>query len=187
VDIPPLVVALCVFGAALVVICPLSTLVHELGHALCYTRLTGRRATVYVGRRPTLLTWQLKRLDLHFDPREGGPLLGRHQTVIDPRGMTASQLRQVLLAGPAATALLGFAFFLAAIGAVGNPGGPVFVAAATSCVACFMFVIEDLVPHGRPGHLSDGAKIKMLGGYPPQAVAVSPDHTFGPPTPNVPD
>jgi hypothetical protein len=171
-----LVLATGVVGVAILVSAGLACLVHELGHAFCYTRLSGRRAVVYVGQRPGLIMWRLKGMDVHFDPRVGDPRRGRPECLIDPRGLTASQLRQVIWGGPVATGLLGLGLLAVAVSAIRTPTDWVFLASATACFVCFAFVVEDMIPgRGKDGSLSDGGKLKLLTGFEPDAVPVSPD------------
>jgi len=173
---PSVLLAPGIVGAAILVSVPLACLVHELGHAFCYTRIAGRRAIVYVGQRPGLVVLRLKGVELHFDPRLGNPTRGRPECLTDPRGMTASQLRQVFWGGPIATALLGLAFLAFAVSAVRNPTDWLFLSTATSCLVCFAFVIEDLIPsRSEDGPLSDGGKLKLLSSLEPDAVPIPPD------------
>lgn len=173
---PALFVSIVVVGASILVTIALACLIHELGHAFCYVRISGRRAVVFVGQRPCLLQLRLKWIDLNFDPRVGDPRRGTNECVFDPRGLTASQLRQVVWGGPVATAMLGLAFLLLALNAMQTPTDWDFLASTTACLVSFSFVVEDLIPsRTEAGSLSDGARIKLLRAYDRDAVLVPPD------------
>ncbi len=175
-DLGPVFLAIAILAAGIYVSAVLGTLVHELGHAYCYRRVTGRRAVVYAGQRPGVIAWRLKWVEIHFDPRMEDPTRGRPECVIDPRGLTVSELRQVFWGGPVFTGVLGLWFLTGAVLGLGNPTGWVFLTSAPGCLICFAFVVEDLIPkQDFDGLLSDGGQLNRLRGLEPDYVLVPED------------
>jgi hypothetical protein len=102
------------------VVQPLSTLIHELGHAAAVIGLARRRALVVVGRSP----WaELKagRLHVRFGPRPARGVLFRGLCVHDSEGLPWRTLGLIALAGPLAT-FLELALLLAAAPALWHAG-----------------------------------------------------------------
>ena len=85
------------------VIQPLSTLVHELGHACAVTLIGRRQSSVIVGRGPWL-TVKRRRVTVHFSvlATRGVRIAGVCR--FDRSGLSWKQLGWIALAGPLATA-----------------------------------------------------------------------------------
>ena len=101
--VPSLLAWLAVVVIVEFVIQPLSTLLHELGHAGAVAMLGRRQSFVMVGRGPWL-TVKVRRTTVHFSvlPTRGVQVAGVCR--YDASGLTWKQLGWIALAGPLATA-----------------------------------------------------------------------------------
>lgn len=123
-EVPPGVNAIDVVIAvalASLVVSPLATLGHELGHAAAALRASSGPVLVYVGRPPAPLRWRFTRLQINWSPLppRGVPFAG---VCLSRRACTPRARLAVLLAGPAVTALLLPAFLLATLTSLDSPG-----------------------------------------------------------------
>lgn len=112
--------------------------------------------------------------------------------MIDPRGLTTSQLRQVLLAGPIATALLGLVFASAALGASSDLTSGLFAGPAAGVLVCVVATVRELFPgDDAEARLSDRGQLRKLREYRPRDVPVPTEAAHqssqGPPRPSALD
>jgi hypothetical protein len=105
-----------------VVLMPLETLAHELGHGLVAVRASRGPVRLYVGRPPFLIEARFGRMSISWSPlpTRGVPFGGL--CVWHPRRATPSGRLAVIVAGPIVTAIFVLLFLLAAFQTAQMPG-----------------------------------------------------------------
>ena len=129
-----------VFVSSLVVL-PMATLAHELGHAALALRFSADPVTVQVGRPPAMVEIAGKRLTVRWSllPPRGVPFAG--MCLWDIRYATDLERMAVSLAGPLVTAMLIPLFLWAAITSAGSPSWVTATWLVSANIALINFLI----------------------------------------------
>ena len=137
------------------VVQPVSTLLHELGHAVAVVRLGGRQAQVIVGRGPWAKL-RLGRVHVMFSLLPARGVLFRGICRYDPAGLPWRSIGWIALAGPLAT-LVELALLLAVTPALWNAGplarGVTVFAAAGLLASLVVNLIPQALGSDGPGAL----------------------------------
>ncbi len=155
------------FLLAQFILAPLSTLVHELGHAVVALRSIPGKVTVVVGRQSAALGIVFERLTIWWSPIPARGVSFAGICLCDLRQATPRARLCLLLAGPTVTALLipiyVYATFLTA------RSSPGLIPATFACAAfsCFVSCLWNLDPRQTKVE-KDASTIRRDG---PQALA----------------
>lgn len=139
------------FTLSLIVVQPIATLVHELGHAGVPLAATRDPVAIRIGRLPSLRRIRIGRLHLmlHWYPAHPYGMTGY-------KGRLSRQTRiMFVLGGPAAHAAFG-----ALLTAIGISGHLSVLTGVGVVVFCEAFL--NLVPFTRRGFRSDGAQLWLI-------------------------
>jgi hypothetical protein len=144
------------------VVQPVSTLIHELGHAAAVVALTGRPANVMVGRGPWL-TLTAGQITVRFSPlpTRGVRIAGvcRH----DPQGASWATLGWIALAGPLAT-LAELLTVLAIAPLVWGAGAFARYLLLSSVIMLVESLVRNLLPRGMKSDSSGRAVVAVRDG-----------------------
>lgn len=147
------------------VIVPLLTLLHELGHACMAIVLTKQRVLVQMGRRPAAVRLRLGKLDLHL--RLSALPVGFYE-LSDWQRASRQQLAWIALAGPLTSLLMMALCAAAALISQGRDDSLYFLSSGAALIALGQLCFS-LVPLRYPrwlgtyaGHWSDGYRSWFL-------------------------
>lgn len=165
---------------------PLATLLHELGHAFAVTRLGRRPALMIVGRGPWMsATCGNLRVRFSLVPGRGVRLRGA--CVYDPSGLSWRSIAWISLAGPIATGVT-LAAVLAIAPALWAAGALARLIIFLTVIGLALSLIDNLIPR-RLTPRADAAKLGERDGWKARqafkchAQGVAPPRTR-PPRPN---
>jgi len=147
------------------VIVPLLTLLHELGHACTAIMLTGQRVVVQMGKRPGIVRFRLGKIDFHFRP---SALPVGFYEMTDWQRATRQQLAWIALAGPLTSLLLMALCAALAIASYNIDDSLYFLSSGAAFIALAQFLFS-MSPLRYPrwmgsyaGHWSDGYRSWFL-------------------------